>query len=163
MNFLEKDLERILEEQLNNDPEVLYDLGLEHIDYDLKMKVFRQLRIGNYGVADLVTVQRFSDELFIDVYELKKDKIDFNALCQVHAYSKGVQSYLLKRGFNKFRIRKILVGRDFDTHGKFVFVFDDNQRLNFLDTHIFKYHYGIKGILFEEVFPNRFTLIDEGF
>lgn len=163
MNFLEKDLERILEEQMNEDSEVLYDLGLDTIDFDSKMKVFRQLRIGNYGIADLVTVQRWMDELYIDVYELKKDKIDFNALCQVHSYSKGIQSYLLKRGFKKFKIRKILIGREFDTHGRFVFIFDDNQRSNFLDTHIFKFNYGIKGLTFEEVHPCRFTLIDEGF
>jgi DNA-directed RNA polymerase subunit N (RpoN/RPB10) len=163
MNFLEKDLERILEEQLNNDPEVLYDLGLEHIDYDLKTKVFRQLRIGNYGIADLVTVQRYMDNIIINVYELKKGVINEDALFQCSAYAKGIKSYLDKRGVKKYTVRKVLIGSSVETSGRFPFIFDEIQRENFTDTSIYSFDFKIDGIRFEWFDLVGYDLIDKGF
>ena len=76
MKFLEKDLENIIWE---SDNEKLREKGLE-----IYGKKFRQIRIGNYGVADLITVDRRKDcfdgnFLDITVYELKKEKAGISA------------------------------------------------------------------------------------
>lgn len=83
MKFLEKDLEDII---FNADNESLQSRGLEIRGFKK-----RQLNIGNYGIADIVTFERsnYIDEEYaeyvggenkthsrpiITVYELKKNK-----------------------------------------------------------------------------------------
>ena len=50
MRFLEKDLEQIIHE---SGMDQLNERGLP-----IDGKMFRQMRIGNYGIADLITVTR---------------------------------------------------------------------------------------------------------
>lgn len=134
MDFLEKDLEQIIWE---TDSETLEEKGLE-----LNGRRFRQLRIGNYGIADLVTVEKrttFSpyidkDEekfrvensyLLITVYELKKDKIGIGAFLQAIGYVKGIQRYLEKRGYSENVLFKIsLIGKEPDKSGNFIYLSD---------------------------------------
>lgn len=71
MQFLEKDLENIIWETNNKK---LQEKGLL-----IEGKKFRQLRIGNYGICDILTVQRENyylgfSYLNITIYELKKEK-----------------------------------------------------------------------------------------
>jgi hypothetical protein len=80
MKFLEKDLEDIIWEASN---ERLQENGL-----DISGKKYRQLRIGNYGIADIVSVTKpYYHEYFkkhqkgiITIYELKKELIKYASL-----------------------------------------------------------------------------------
>lgn len=131
MDFLEKDLEEII---CNADYAQLYERGL-----DINGKLFRQLKIVTYGIADLVTAERIDIhydnqyELFtenksllrITVYELKKDKIGISAFLQAIGYCKGIKRYLEnKRNFTDFIIEIKLIGRLLDSSGEFCFLPD---------------------------------------
>jgi len=93
MRFLEKDLENIIYETNN---EILREKGL-----NIYGKKFRQVRLSHYGVADLVTVERYGQSLHICLIELKKDTISVDTLIQSLRYIKGIKHYLRKRGFHK--------------------------------------------------------------
>lgn len=87
MDFLEKDLEDIIYDSLINDYDCLIERGFhnsfEYSYEEQNLRGFRQLKIGNYGIADIVTVSKLYDMqngkllpyLNIDIYELKKDEI----------------------------------------------------------------------------------------
>ena len=103
MDFFEKDLEEII---FNADKEKLRKKGL-----DVYGKLYRQLRIGNYGVADLVEVRKSYKEddyaknkyipiLIITIYELKKDIVGISAFFQSINYLKGIMSYMSKHHKN---------------------------------------------------------------
>lgn len=173
MKFLEKDLEQIIYESKNE------DLRIRNLPiYGYKI---RQLRIGNYGIADLVTIEkdyRFIykrrkivstlPHLVITVYELKKENVGISAYLQAVGYAKGVQSYLRKRGFYRFEINISLVGKDIDTSGSFCFITD-----LFINNYVedpcgcisklkyYTYSYDLKGLTFKCI--NGYGLTDEGF
>lgn len=154
MDFLEKDLEEII---FNANTETLQERGLEVCG-----KRFRQLKIGNYGIADMVTFERihsFKGGSFImcTVYELKKDKIGISAFLQAVNYVQGIKTYFKKR--NKricvtFKI--VLVGRTIDTSGSMCFLPNlfyrdayycpDNGIIS--DIEFYTYKYSIDGIEF---------------
>lgn len=98
MNFLENDLEEIIY-KANKD--FLADRGL----YLKRGKLFRQLRIGNYGILDLLEFDRprYSKQMKMvipgvcHVLELKKDKIGMSAFLQAVGYARGIQRYLYKK------------------------------------------------------------------
>lgn len=115
MRFLEKDLESIV---ASTPIEQLRKRGLW---LPLNGRMFRQLRIGNYGIADLVHVRRdFSWDsvevvptLFFRIMELKQDQITEKALMQAVKYGVGIQNYIRRfRGKDiPIDIRIILIGR----------------------------------------------------
>jgi hypothetical protein len=115
MKFLEKDLEEII---FLSDRDKLSDKGLT--DYG---KFYRQLRIGNYGISDLVSVRRpfyhsgmkkFSKG-HITVYEVKKDKVSVSAFFQALGYLKGIKTYLEKRNKDHlFNFEICLIGKELD-------------------------------------------------
>ena len=192
MDFLEKDLEQIIydatDEQLNK------------FDFPDGIKK-RQLRIGNYGIADLVYFKRvnvgsvqFDNSkpyhktdnvgLCITVCELKKDKIGISALLQAVNYCKGISRYLEKREFFNFYFNILLVGREVDSSGSFIFLTDllgENLRYTFenvdfeenfnpyssyfnkgINSIKFKtYSYEFDGIKFKD--HNDYKLTNEGF
>jgi len=90
MKFLEKDLEQIIYEADNDS---LNEKGLL-----VTGKCYRQLRIGNYGVADLVYVDmpkycksaRMHMNGKITIVELKKDKVSVSSFFQALNYVKGI-------------------------------------------------------------------------
>lgn len=167
MEFLEKDLEQIIWEASDKE---LSERGLF-----LRGKRFRQLRIGNYGIADLVTVhrqERYEDfidgKLIITVYELKKDKIGISAFLQALNYCKGISSYLRKRGFSDYTLSIVLVGKSIDSSGSFIYLTDlignysDNDDKGFLNKiEYYAYSYKIDGLSFKE--ESGYSLIEEGF
>lgn len=128
MKFLEKDLEQII---CKTDVRKLQEKGLP-----LYGKLLQQVRIGTYGIADLITIERpYYNEMFkchfkgtITVYELKKDKISVSAFFQAVRYIKGIQRYLEKRNHNvslnhfNFRIR--LIGGQIDFDSSLVYLAD---------------------------------------
>ena len=177
MEFLEKNLEDLIFESDRNS---LKDRGLT-----LQGKVKRQLRIGNYGIADLVTLHRevdysieYGDEIVngecvlerkkrtkpvITIYELKKDKIGISAFLQAIGYIKGIQEYIDKRSNKLFFLsehteyRIVLIGKEIDTKSTYCYL------ESFLPYHMLKnytYKYGINGLNFTK--ESGFYLKDNG-
>lgn len=167
MKFLEKDLEEII---YTADKVALYDKGL-----CVPKKLFRQLRIGHYGTADLVGIERSYDEnyfdhevhvpiLIITVYELKKEIIGIDAFLQAIGYIKGIESYLKNRKFNFDVVFKVvLIGSKIEKDTSFSYITDLLPRgINceqFLS--LYKYNYDFDGIEFVEKYG--YKLIHEGF
>lgn len=177
MDFLEKDLEQIIYDAYKTNPKKLKKHGLK-INGVLK----RQLKIGNYGIADLISIHKeyYTEEypdFFLDkdineyavskfkelpklvftVYELKKDKIGISAYLQAIRYVKGLQEFFSKRRPNNFIEYKIvLIGNKIDDSGSFCFIpsFDRN-------TEFYIYKYEFNGISFKN--QNGYQLINPGF
>lgn len=156
MKFLEKDLEQIIFETENK---LLQVRGL-----DIYGKKIRQVNIGNYGIADLVTLSKniYDKEVTITIYELKKDQIGVNALFQAIRYTRGIQRFFQERDFNYYRVgyimkfEIILVGSELDFNSSFAYVPEifENVRL-------FTYSYDFDGIYFSQ--KSGYKLINEGF
>lgn len=167
MEFLEKDLEELM---FNASNEELATAGISEFDcLGTSIKRKRQLRIGNYGVADMVTFTKsyncssMWDEygvkpvLEVNVYELKKDGITVSAFFQALRYAKGIKSFLCKRGFYEVELNIVLVGRlDLSIKSDVVYLNDvfDNVRL-------YGYTYSMDGLNFKEII--NYSLVDEGF
>lgn len=169
MDFLEKDLEKIIYEasKYKSGRDELCDRGL-----CINGKMKRQLRIGKYGVADLVTFERIfynngkhsTHTIVITVYELKKDKIGISAFLQAIGYLKGIISYLNKRNPRYDIIGNIkLIGRDINTHSTFSYIADllpicENDNYFLMN---YTYDYDIYGIKFN--LKTNYYLKNEGF
>jgi hypothetical protein len=162
MDFLEKDLEQII---FDAHDETLHNRGLYL--YGTKK---RQLNIGNYGIADIVSFCRArhpsGSYLIITIVELKQKQINVGTFLQAIRYAKGIDRYLKKRNFSfqvKFEI--MLIGRNIDTSSSFPYIFDFfNNRINDKNaTRVsgYTYDYDIDGISFTEV--NDYKLTKEGF
>ncbi len=150
MEFLEKDLEQIIWE---TDVNVLSERGLY-----IEGKMYRQLKIGNYGIADLVTFARegIGPDSFIHftVYELKKDNVGIAAFMQAYSYVKGISEYLKSRGF-KFSFSVVLIGKRIDTSGSFCYLPDLISNL-----YMATYSFNINGLTFNQV--TGYSLINSG-
>lgn len=150
MKFLEKDLEQIVFEANN---EYLKDRGLE---IDGKKK--RQLNVGKYGVADLVTIKRFKrgdylsgsyqpeQNCFITVYELKKDVIDDKTLVQSIRYALGISDYLKQRRSKIYPVfRLVLIGKTIKSETLQVI------KTYFQHLEVYQYYYDIDGLRFKSM------------
>jgi len=156
MDFLEKDLEEII---YNANKEELHKRGLF-----INGKLFRQLRIGNYGIADLVEVERLSGQLYITVYELKKDKIGISAFLQGLNYVRGIKSYIEKERGKSISVyfQIVLIGKKIDSNSSFCYLPEfliNFDGANFLTN--YTYSYSVNGIIFKE--ESEYDLIDKGF
>jgi hypothetical protein len=175
MNFLEKDLEQIIYETPN---EELRKRGL--LIYGKKK---RQLRIGKYGICDLITFstgdyneynptsynEETKDYIFscqnvkyldIDIFEFKKDKVGISAFLQAIGYAKGVERYLNRRMSNEFKINVTLIGRRVDLDSTFVYLTDIISSENF-NLRLYTYDYDVNGLNFKK--HSGYKLNDEGF
>lgn len=174
MKFIEKDLEEII---YTSGRDVLEKRGLT-----ITGKLLRQVKIGNYGIADLIQFTRPSydgpnREWFvpgrITIYELKKEQIGISAFLQSLKYAKGILEYLRhKKKHRKYVIDIVLIGKNVDDKGSFCFI--ENTLLvenDYYDkiTHweekgtieFYKYNYDIDGLYFENM--REYDLIDKGF
>ncbi len=153
MQFLEKDLEQIIFE---SDRDVLLERGL-HIYGTMK----RQLRIGAYGVADLVTFLRIPMQdrwgLRITVYELKQEQVGIKAMLQAYRYCKGIEDYLynVRRFDDKLSFKVVLIGKSIDRND-FCYLSDFIH-----DFDVITYSYDVCGINFKH--HNNYKLIKDGF
>jgi len=169
MNFLEKNLEDIVFETPNNllEKRGLYVFG----------KKIRQLRVGNYGVSDMVSFSRgyYIDSsirshpfLFIQIFEFKKDNINKDTFFQIIKYAHGIKRYLTrKRKFCNFKIQINLVGASFE-NGSFPYLFDlfnvgENTECGSCvhEVNGYTYKYDFDGISFEMICD--YCLTNEGF
>lgn len=172
--FLEKDLEDIIFE---SDKDELFKRGLF-----IYGKLYRQVRIGNYGVADLISVKRiptdirngkrgeFASHLDITIYELKKDKIDVHTFIQAVRYAKGISRYFEKYRTNiKVQFKVVLIGSEISMNDDFTYITDMftpdipsafySPAINSVT--FYKYKYNFDGIYFEN--HDQYYLINEGF
>lgn len=171
MDFYESDLEDILWSCLKSKRgiEVLNERGLEigHVNPSL---LFRQLRIGKYGIADIVTVKRKLHKLdsgehiplvTVTVFELKKEKINLNSLVQIFRYIKGIERYLQIRGTGScsVKIKGVLIGKTMNLNGEWLLM---SQYLGQL-VEFYSYDYTIHGMEFNRFDVSNVALIDEGF
>lgn len=170
MKFLEKDLEQIIYEHTNTKDFDYFDKLLARgLEIVFPTKSYRQLKIGNYGVADIVnyTKPQYIDGVFehdrhhtVDIIELKKEKISLSTFMQAVKYAKGIKRY-----FNDYKklnvdINIILIGKEVPIDTDFVFLPDLINSCNFkLD--VYKYEYRFEGIYFKNI--SGYKLTNEGF
>lgn len=165
MKFLEKDLEEII---FNAGNELLSERGLH-----LMPKLKRQLKIGNYGIADLIGFQRpiyyfenkckfLMESGKIQIIELKNDKINVSAFLQAINYLKGIRSYLRKRNINpsNYIFEIVLIAKNIDKESSFIYLTDLLVSDNFELTY-YTYDYNIDGISFN--LESGYVLTNEGF
>lgn len=175
MQFLERDLEDIIFE---SDRKSLSDRGLR-----MYGKKLRQVRIGNYGIADLITINRYKQNdiyfddydkngnpmykddylpiLKISVYELKKDSIGIETFLQAVRYVKGIQRYLKSRSFSfEVIFNIVLIGKSLNQSTSFSY-FPEVINSDDFNLELYTYDYRIDGLHFES--HSGFKLINEGF
>lgn len=163
MKFLEKNLEDIIMKTNNN---ILQERGL-----DIFGSKKRQVRIGNYGICDIVTVDRCVDyynKKYVEfgVIELKQEIINAKALFQAIRYATGIRSWLEKyKRELSYSINIILIGKSIEASTDFCFVSDlfvaDSFQYRNASVSIYTYDYDFDGISFNK--ESGFKLIDEGF
>jgi hypothetical protein len=156
MQFLEKDLEDIICDHYN---EELIERGLF-----VRGKKIRQVRLGNYGIADVISYKMVRDEfgdrlLLIQIWELKKEKISFADYEQCLRYWKGVSRYLSDYrdvSFN-YKIELKLVGQRASIGIQYL-----NEKLSHIDLAVYYYQYDLNGLSFE-METNSWCLNNEDF
>lgn len=164
MKFLEKELEQIIWE---SDKPQLENRGLS-----LYGTLYRQKPIGNYGIADIIQVEKAylknKPYLIIDVLELKQEKIGISAFLQAVRYAKGIQSYLEGRKVKNYILNIKLIGKELDMSGSICFLPDligvNNKILNYGKLNSVKfitYEYSLNGLMFKE--EKGYKLTKEGF
>lgn len=115
-------------------------------------KLHRQLNLGVYGVADLIGCTFESDGngnglLVIKIYELKRDEIGLEALCQAFRYKKAIENFFESIEFTyPLDISLILIGASLSTKKDFIFL---AQSIEYLTC--FTYNLSLSGLMFEEV------------
>lgn len=160
MKFLEKDLEDII---FNTSAYELFKRGLDIMEYNIRK---RQLKIGNYGIADIVLFNResFVEEpyLHINVIELKKDILNIDSLMQAARYAKGIERYIFHKRKKSIEVKFgiTLIGSSLDLNSSFVHLTDVITNNGF-DLKMYKYTYEFDGIRFHK--REDFSLTNEGF
>lgn len=162
MEFLEKDLEDIIYDAAVNGEgrEQLYERGL-----DVPGKVLRQVNLGSYGIADLISIY-YSNKILdleedgsisktryvqITIYELKKDSVNINTLTQALRYKSGIKE-LIEHRFAKFgdrlkvHINIVLVGKSYDRSNGLSWLLNELTGIE-----IYIYKYSLTGVQFEEM------------
>lgn len=156
MEFIEKDLENIIWDnaQTREGREKLFSRGL-----DIRGKLFRQVNIGGYGIADLISVEidrgRWGDDVIVTIYELKKEQINVDTLIQACRYYKGIQRFVDARYGDAIEdfdltIKITLIGKTIETQSDFVFLL--NRCIDDCNISVHTYKYDIDGLIFEEVY-----------
>ncbi len=174
MKFLEKDLEEIIYNTYLNSPEKLRKKNLY-----MHGSIKRQLKIGNYGILDLLTITRdyeyefvpvWDEEkrifeckevirpiLVLTVYELKKEKVGISAFLQCYGYIKGLKEWF-KENKPKIRVRfeSVLIGKELDTSGSFCYLPELIHELE-----VYTYSYDVDGLNFKN--ERDYKLTNKGF
>ena len=164
MNFLEKDLEQIIYETDN--------LFLEQRGLNICGPKIRQLRIGNYGIADLITYNRTDCLGFkcleIGVYELKQGKVGVETFMQAVRYCKGISDYLINHRnlSHDFYFSINLIGNSLEKGTSFLYLTDlilNDMPVNgtVSNINIYTYNYMYDGINFES--HDSYKLTENGF
>jgi len=169
MKFLEKDLEQIIYEQFKSQEgcEALWVRGLVRLKPD---KVFSQLRLGNYGISDIISYYKPTVESTdgnsviqtshrIEVFELKKDKVSLSAFIQGIRYCKAVQRFFSKKGYD-VQISLTLIGSEIDLGSDVIYLPDIINSEDFILS-LYTYNFDVNGISFKQ--HEGYCLTNEGF
>lgn len=161
MKFLEKDLEQIIFETPGR---YLADRGFCYVSPIRK----RQLRIGNYGILDMISVNRISEYgnfLEISIFELKKEVINIQTFLQATRYLRGIQRYMESRGNENHSYKIVLAGSVVSDEVVYIpELFQNDTLCTYGRVHsleIYTYDYAFDGIRFTE--HTGYRLKDEGF
>jgi len=158
MKFLENDLEQIIYDNLKTEKgrEMLMGRGLQNLSCSL---IKRQLSIGGYGIADIITLKKelywAEEKMLVEspeiiVWELKKDLINLDTLLQAIRYVKGIKRYLdISKKYRDYEFKIKLIGKNIDTRTDWVYLFDVLDLAEKIE--IYKYSYKIDGIYFEYI------------
>lgn len=89
MNILEKEIEDVIYELIEEKPDELIFRGL---DVRTDMRYRRQFDVGSYGIADMVGYRLYKGRMAeVVIYELKKDNVTFKTFSQALGYAKGIE------------------------------------------------------------------------
>jgi hypothetical protein len=156
MDFLERDLEDIIFDELRFEEgyDNLSERGLNICYSPDHFVCKRQLKIGNYGIADLVTFSRFArdtdsdrdseNKVFIEVIELKRGEINIDAYIQANRYLTGIKKYM--RTYHPKLVVSysiVLIGRHVNT-SDWVYLIEDTKNLT-----VQTYRYELDGMKFQ--------------
>jgi hypothetical protein len=163
MTISEKELEDLI---FNADPKDLDERGLSIVG-----NLRRQVRIGNYGVADMVAYDRgkayfdynkspYYQKPQITVIELKKDEININTFMQAVRYAKGIKRYFEYKKYTDFDLIIKLIGSNINLDNDFIYLIDliSSDEL-YLEVYTYSLH--LDGIFFKS--HSGYCLINEGF
>lgn len=150
MNFLEKDLETIIWENYERCEERGLKINQQFYKHG---KLYRQLNLAPYGIADLVCLRFFPrDKVFYaQVIELKKGKVDTTAYMQAKRYQTALANTLERlrddmASAYTINIETIIIGNEVEMAGDFVFTLNGD-----FTCQAYTYSYQFEGIKFEPV------------
>lgn len=159
MDFIEKDLEDVI---FNAPVNELRKRGLDRWAYWNDAHTYRQMTIGNYGIADIIQYRRSSEPYYeydtlcydscleFNIMELKKNLINIDTLLQAIGYCKGILKFIESR--NTFDIKSkftiTLIGKKVDT-SNFIYLPDIINNEDF-SLQLYTYDYNYDGIKFKE-------------
>lgn len=155
MKFLESDLENII---FDADVLELKKRGLG--SYWSQAHTYKQLQIGNYGIADIVQFNRRNDIIHdidlhyiipyieVNVIELKKDIVNSDTFFQAIRYCKGILEYISERSCFSIdcRFNITLIGKSID-NSDFIYM-KDIINSNDFSLDLYTYDYKFDGIYF---------------
>jgi hypothetical protein len=149
MKFLEKTLEDIIYNNLKEMSTRGLDLFKRRGSY---FSVSRQVGLGGYGVADLITVEwsqtvwETGRYITVTIIECKLNTIDINAYMQVQRYKTAINSILDEFDLSRTEliVKTVLIGSELSTKGDFVYVLNGDK-----DCDVYTYSYDFDGIKFE--------------
>lgn len=129
----------------------IYLMGKDVNPFGLTGKSFNQVEIKGYGVIDILNINiephPYSKPLLeITILELKKGKIDYNAIGQISRYKTAIDRLLshweVEEKFSVEEISGILIGETY-TNGDVCFLGDNISWLTVYEYNI-DFNYGIK-------------------
>jgi hypothetical protein len=151
MNILEQEIEDVIYKAIQDyDFELLQTRGLPiYPTYTYR----RQFQLGKYGRADLIGYRAYKSigkqkrRVEFQVFELKKDEINFGTFRQALKYAMGVRHLSFLNNINyDLSFQLILIGKRVETNGEFFYL-----STVFPNIRLFTYEISLKeGITFNE-------------
>lgn len=108
MNFLEKDLEDIIWENISN-IETLQNRGL---DLHKECNYYRQFDLQPYGIPDILGFgyDSISEQYTVHLIELKKEAVGVKALVQAIRYYTGIKNMMQEKGLKHIVFHVDIIG-----------------------------------------------------
>lgn len=142
----EKDLEDLIfEDYKSNLAECLQDRGWPiYLEYP---RIHRQVKLGGYGIADLIVMGSFYDEIQVHVIELKVTPLCLDHLSQLARYIKAIKEIISKSNLiGKVSVHGILIVESIPINDN-VFIPNILQE----NISIYSAKYGLYGIEFSQL------------
>ena len=141
---------------------------LETCGLEIKGKLIRQVTIGNYGRADLISLYVNGKEdgkhrVYVTVYELKKDNIGKKVVFQAARYIYGLRKFFERSKYAKdysLNLKAVIIGSQIEDDGYYEFISALCPSLE-----LYTYDYKISGLSFRKITLNdrggNFSSLDE--